>query len=95
MKVVIDEEALDDLDGIHASIARDNPLSADSTVDRIYDEIEHLGRLPRIGRRGRARNTFEWVVSYSSHIVVYEIDVPNDELTVIGVFRGSQQVRRP
>jgi plasmid stabilization system protein ParE len=44
MKVVLDAEALDDLDGIHAWIARDNPASADSTVDRIYDEIEHLGR---------------------------------------------------
>jgi toxin ParE1/3/4 len=94
MKVVIDEEALDDLDGIHAWIARDTRLSADSTVERIYEEIEHLGRFPRLGHRGRARNTFEWVVSYSTHIVVYEIDASKDELAVIGVFRGSQQIRR-
>jgi plasmid stabilization system protein ParE len=95
MKVVLDAEALDDLDGIHAWIAKDSSTSADSTVERIYDEIEHLGRLPRLGHRGRAQDTFEWVVSGSSHVVVYEIDRNRGELIVIGVLRGSQQIRRP
>jgi plasmid stabilization system protein ParE len=94
MRVVFEEEALDDLDGIHAWIAKDNLTSADSTVDRIYDQIETLGRLPRLGHHGRARGTFEWVVVESSHVVVYEIDRERDELIVTGVFRGSQQIRR-
>lgn len=94
MEVVLEEGALDDLNGIYAWIARDNPASANSTVDRSYDEIEHLGRLPRLGHHGRARNTFEWVVSESSHVVVYKIDRERDELLVAGVFRGSQQARR-
>lgn len=94
MKVVLEAEALDDLDGIHAWIARDNPEAADSTTERIYDEIEHLGRLPHLGHQGRARGTLEWVVTASSHIVVYTIDDERDELIVAGVFRGSQQFRR-
>jgi plasmid stabilization system protein ParE len=94
MRIFSDEEALDDLDGIHARIAKDNLTSADSTVDRIYDQIETLGRLPRLGHHGRARGTYEWVVVESSHVVVYEIDPERDELIVTGVFRGSQQIRR-
>ena len=95
MRVVLEVAALDDLDGIHAWIARDNADAANSTVGRIYDEIEHLGRLPHLGHQGRARGTLEWVVTSSSHVVVYTTDEERDELTVAGVFQGSQQFRRP
>ncbi len=93
MKIIIEEEALDDLDGIYAWIARDDSVSADATIDRIYDDVERLARLPHLGHHGRAPNTFEWVVRKSSHVVVYEID--GDEMIVIGVFSGSQEIRRP
>ena len=63
MKVVIEEEALDDLDEIHEWIAADDPPAADSTVERIFDAIDRLGRFPLIGHKGRARDTFEWVVT--------------------------------
>ena len=86
--------SLDDLEGIHAWIARGNPPCANETVDRIYDAIGHLGRLPRLGHHGPARGTFEWVVTDSSHVVVYKIDRERDELVVIGVFRGAQEKRR-
>jgi plasmid stabilization system protein ParE len=94
MRVVLEDEALDDLDGIHAWIARDNLTSADVTVNRIYDQIDTLGRLPRLGHHGKARGTFEWVVVESSHVVVFEIDSARSELIVTGVFRGCQQIRQ-
>jgi toxin ParE1/3/4 len=95
MKIVIELEALDDLEGIHAWIARDNSPAADAAIDRIFDQIDQLGRLPHLGHRGRAPKTLEWVVAASSHVIVYALDTRRDELRVIGVFRGSQQVRRP
>ena len=95
MRVVIEEEALDDLDEIHAWIAADDPPAADSTVERIFDAIDRLGRFPLIGHKGRARDTFEWVVTESSHVIVYSLDRTRDVLAVIGVFRSSQENRRP
>lgn len=95
MRVAIEEDARDDLDEIHAWIADDDPAAAHSTVERIFDAIARLGRFPLIGHHGRARDTFEWVVTESSHIVVYRLERARDELIVIGVFRGSQQHRRP
>ena len=56
MKVVIEEEAHDDLDEIHAWIADNDPAAADSTVERIFESIERLGRFPLIGHKGRARD---------------------------------------
>ena len=95
MRVVIEEEALDDLDEIREWIAADDLSAADSTVERIFDAIDRLGRFPLIGHKGRARDTFEWVVTESSHVIVYEQERERDELAVIGVFRGSRQNRRP
>ena len=69
MKVVIEEEALDDLDEFYAWIARDDPVSADTIINRIYNDVERLVRLPRLGHHGREQNTFEWVLRKSSHVV--------------------------
>ena len=95
MKVVIEEEALDDLNEIREWIAIDDPPAADSTVERIFEAIERLGRFPLIGHKGRVRDTFEWVVTESSHVIVYSLDHTRDVLAVIGVFRSSHENRTP
>ena len=51
--------------------------------------------MPHIGHAGRAKDTFEWVVSTYSYVIVYELDRANDRLTVIGVFSDSRENRRP
>ena len=61
----------------------------------IFNAIDRLGRFPLIGHKGRARDTFEWVVTESSHVIVYSLDHTRDVLAVIGVFRFSQENRRP
>ena len=43
----------------------------------------------------RALRAGEWAVTVSPHVVVYEIDYERDELIVNGIFRNSQQFRRP
>ena len=50
MRVIIRESAYDDLDRIHAWIAKDRPRSADSVIDRILESTERLGRFSYIGR---------------------------------------------
>ena len=42
MRIVLDDEALDDLAGIRAWIAKTNPRSADELVKRIFDKIDNL-----------------------------------------------------
>jgi plasmid stabilization system protein ParE len=40
MRIVFDDEALDDLRGIRAWIEKDSPLAADRLIQRIFDKIE-------------------------------------------------------
>ncbi len=95
MRVVIDDPTLGDLAAIYVWFADRSPASAASVFDEIFEAIERLGRMPHIGHAGRAKDTFEWVVSAYSYVIVYELDRANDRLIVIGVFRGAQEMRRP
>ena len=95
MKVVIDDAALGDLAEIYVWIADRSPFSAASVLDEIFDAMQRLGRMPQIGHAGRAKDTFEWVISGHSYVIVYELGRAADRLIVIGVFRGTQEIRRP
>ena len=94
MKVVIDDATLGDLAAIYVWIGDRSPDSAASVLDQIFEAMERLGRMPHIGHAGGAKDTFEWVVSTYSYVIVYELDRTNDRLIIIGVFRGAQEMRR-
>ncbi|MCC6777246.1 MAG: 4-hydroxy-tetrahydrodipicolinate reductase [Hyphomicrobiales bacterium] len=72
MKVVLDEEALDDLQSIYDWIARDNPSAAEALINRILDRAERLAapELTYTGRPGLDAGTRE-LVEYP-YIMVYE-----------------------
>jgi toxin ParE1/3/4 len=59
MRIVLDDEALEDLRGIHAWITKDSPRAADELVARIFDKIENLlvPELTFMGRPGLDRRT--------------------------------------
>jgi toxin ParE1/3/4 len=90
VRVIIREAAYDDLDRIHAWIAKDRPGSAASVVDRILESVGRLGRFPYMGHVGKAPGTYEWVVTGLPYIVVYEVDSAHDELKITAVFHGAQ-----
>jgi plasmid stabilization system protein ParE len=94
MKVVIDDATLGDLAAIYVWIGDRSPDSAASLLNQIFEAIERLGRMPHIGHAGRAKDTFEWVVTAYSYVIVFELDPATDRLIVIGVFRGAQENRR-
>jgi toxin ParE1/3/4 len=50
MKVVWDDEALDDLDSIGDFISRDNPPAAQRVIERIRDTSLLLETSPRLGK---------------------------------------------
>ena len=90
MKLVFDERALVDLEGIYNWIAKDNPIAAKSVVERLFESVEHLARFPHMGHIGRDEGTFEWVVPKLPYIVVYEVHADRNEIIVAGVVHGAQ-----
>lgn len=90
MKLVFDDRALSDLEGIFDWIAKDNPMAAKAVVERIFRSVEHLARFPQMGHAGRDEGAFEWVVPRLPYIVVYEIHRDIDEVIVVGVMHGAR-----
>ncbi len=90
MKLVFDDQAIADLEGIYLWIAQDSPVAAKTVVERPFSSIELLVSFPRIGHAGRISGTFEWVVPRLPYVVVYEIDEPGERVIVNSVFHGAQ-----
>jgi toxin ParE1/3/4 len=90
MRVIVREDAYDDLDRIYAWIAKDRPRSADAVIDRILESADRLGQFPHLGHIGRAPGTYEWVVPGLPYILVYEVHPADDLVAVAAIFHGAQ-----
>lgn len=91
MRLVFDDLALADLEGIYGWIAKDNQAAAKAVVERIFASIEHLASFPQMGHAGRDEGSYEWVVPRLPYIVVYEINREQDEVIVVAIFHGAQE----
>jgi|SRR5580700_448461 plasmid stabilization system protein ParE len=91
MRVVVDDEALDDLRSIRAWIAKDNPRVADELITRIFDKIENLltPELTYMGRPGLDPGTHE-LIEYP-YIIVYEVHENRGEIVVLAIVHGAQK----
>ena len=94
MKLVIREEALDDLDGIYDWIAKDN-LSAAIRVVRVLRQrmkrilLPELVNIGRPGRRKGTRELVEW-----PYIIVYKVSDDREVVTILSVVHGAW-IREP
>ena len=90
MRLIFDDQALADLEGIFEWIAKDNPAVARAVVDRLFSSTELLTSFPFMGHAGRDPDTFEWVVPRLPYIVVYDVNEARGEVIVTAVFHGAQ-----
>jgi toxin ParE1/3/4 len=59
---------------------------------RIVEMVRLLSALPRLGRAGRKQGTREFVVPHLPYIIVYRVDIAEeDELVILGIFHGAQK----
>jgi len=91
VRLVFDDLALADLEGIYNWIATGNPAAAFGVVERLFESVEHLARFPNMGHVGRDERTLEWVVPRLPYIVVYEIRAERDEIVVAAVVHGARE----
>ncbi len=89
MKLVIREEAVDDLDGIYDWIAKDNSSAAVRVVRVLRERMNSilLPELVMIGRPGRRKGTrelIEW-----PYIIVYKVDDDRGVVTILSVVHGA------
>jgi plasmid stabilization system protein ParE len=90
MRIIIDPEAADDLDGIFDWLAKRNQAAALELIRRIRERIGRLGSpgLSHMGRFGTVTGTRELVET--DYIVVYTVDDLNREILVLAIFHSKQ-----
>jgi addiction module RelE/StbE family toxin len=93
MRLVFEEEALDDLQGIFNWIAKDNPRAAERLIDRIFRKLELLltPGFARMGRIGLDAGTYELIER--PYIVVYEVREQRSEIVVLAILHGARDRR--
>jgi toxin ParE1/3/4 len=95
MRLRYTAEARGHITGIFNYLNDRNPTAATQVVARIRMAAERLAEFPRIGHTGRVPSTYEWVVRGLPYIVVYDINLGDeDEIVILGVFHGAQD-RKP
>jgi len=82
------EKARDDLLGIAAYIAQDNPDAADRLADEIETKANQLPKHPKLYKPGRMKGTREIVVR-PNYVMVYRID--GDVISILRVLHAAQQ----
>jgi plasmid stabilization system protein ParE len=94
MRLVFDDQALADIEGIFEWIARDSLTTARIVVDRLFSSIELLTSFPLMGHVGGDPGTLEWVVPRLPYVVTYEVDHEGECVIVTAVFHGAQDRER-
>lgn len=83
-------EARAHIEAIHGYIEERNHTAARRVAARIKAAAERLAAFPYIGREGLVPKTREWVVRGLPYIIVYEVNLADDEVVVMAVFHGAQ-----
>jgi toxin ParE1/3/4 len=93
MRLVLEEDALSDLQDIFNWIAKDNPAAAQRLVNRIFRKLELLltPGFARMGRLGLDPGTYQLIER--PYIIVYEVREQHDEIVVLAVFHGARNRR--
>jgi plasmid stabilization system protein ParE len=68
MRVIIEESAVADIDGLAAWVAKESPQAARSVVEKILETIERLNLFPEMGHKGKDEGTCERGVSGTPYI---------------------------
>jgi len=94
VRIIWHDDALDDLDGIRAYIAQDNPPAARRVTSRIRTGVELLLMHPMLGRAGRVAETREFVFSDIPYIAIHRIDGQRAAVEILRIIHTAQQYPR-
>lgn len=89
MKIRWLEDAIQDLEALHAYVAHDNLTAANRVAKKLVESTNFLMEQPWMGRVGRVPNTRELIVSGLPYIIPYR--VKNNVVEILRVFHSAMQ----
>ena len=92
MKFRLSADARDDLRGVLEYITSSgDPVVADLVIDRVYASLRTLARFPNLGHQGTVPGTYELLVPRLPFVIIYRVDLGNDdELIALRVYHTAQ-----
>jgi toxin ParE1/3/4 len=90
MRLRYTADALAHLSSIRDFLIERNPAVARRILADVRGAASRLCEFPELGRSSDWPDTREWVVQRTPYISVYQVERARDEVTVLGVFHGSQ-----
>lgn len=94
MRVRWSRQSREHLVAIRGYIREHNAGAVERVRLRIIETVRLLRALPRLGHAGRKQGTREFVVPHLPYIVIYRVDIAEeDELVILGIFHGAQDRR--
>jgi toxin ParE1/3/4 len=93
---ILSEQAVADVDVIHAHIFADNPEAADQVQETIFKGFGLLAQNPALGRRRKFRrhqNIRSWVVTEFANYLIFYRELPtNSGVEVLRVLHGARDL---
>lgn len=86
--VVWSDQALQDLEAIHAYIAADKPLAAVAFARTLYEAGDSLQHFPRRGRP--SPNRTRELTAVWPYLIRYRFDEDQDLVTILTIWHGAQ-----
>ena len=85
-------KALQNLNDEAEYIARENPVAAQTLVQRVFDAVNRLPDNPALGHVGRIHGTRELVVPNTRHIIPYRVRPQLNRIEILRVFHTSRRL---
>ena len=96
VKFILSEQAVADVDLVHAHICADNPEAADRVEEAIFDGFDLLGRNPALGRRRqfrRYKNIRSWAVTDFTNYLIFYRELPDGSgVEIVRVLHGARDL---
>ena len=94
MRLRWSRQSREHLVAIRSYIRARNVDAAEHVRLRIVETVRLLRALPRLGRAGSKQGTREFVVPHLPYIIVYRVDLADeDQLVILGIFHAAQDQR--
>jgi toxin ParE1/3/4 len=95
-KFILSEQALADVDLVHAHICADNPEAADRVQEAIFDGFDLLSRNPALGRRRHFRShqniRSRVVTDFTNYLILYRELPDGSGVEVLRVLHGARDL---
>jgi toxin ParE1/3/4 len=90
LKLIISQQAIEDLSDIWSYIALDNPNAADRFVEQLHESCKSLAKMPEMGRQRNELLPGIHSMSHKAYIIFYRKN--KDNLAIVRVLNGCMDI---